>query len=308
MRIYDPRLGRFLSVDPLSGSFPWNSCYAYAENDPINFVDVDGMEQPSIRPVVTQPTSGPRLVYSSARTVTPQNMRAIRGGQLPSANPGRTWTDRPAQANYYTGLYVTGGTGLFMDNGYGQTRYIPSQKEVGQYYAAQEQWANDAPKREVANKLSDINKSVERNAIVEHTMPDGTTQSLTNFQTRIFTQSALNAANAKLSIPSSIPVYTPFKGHGNRKDNTNPQMVYVFTYVPSDGGTPFLKFGVADLEKNINRPENQLAAMRKKWGNTADWKPLLYTPDRASAYAAEAAAVLAHEKIYNEKPRDQIKP
>ena len=46
MRVYDPRLGKFLSVDPLSKSYPWNSPYSYAEGDPINYIDLDGMEQP----------------------------------------------------------------------------------------------------------------------------------------------------------------------------------------------------------------------------------------------------------------------
>lgn len=32
MRIYNPNLGRFLSVDPISKNFPWNSTYAFAEN------------------------------------------------------------------------------------------------------------------------------------------------------------------------------------------------------------------------------------------------------------------------------------
>jgi RHS repeat-associated protein len=45
MRIYDPRLGKFLSVDPLSGEYPWNSTYAFAENSPIAFVDLDGLEK-----------------------------------------------------------------------------------------------------------------------------------------------------------------------------------------------------------------------------------------------------------------------
>src|SRR5690606_17327250 len=45
MRIYDPRLGRFLSVDPLFDEYPWNSNYAFAEVDPINYVDLDGMEK-----------------------------------------------------------------------------------------------------------------------------------------------------------------------------------------------------------------------------------------------------------------------
>lgn len=45
MRIYDPRVGRFLSVDPLSGEYPWNSTYAFAENDVIRSIDVDGAEK-----------------------------------------------------------------------------------------------------------------------------------------------------------------------------------------------------------------------------------------------------------------------
>ncbi len=31
-RMHDTRLGRFWSVDPLAGKFPWNSVYAFAEN------------------------------------------------------------------------------------------------------------------------------------------------------------------------------------------------------------------------------------------------------------------------------------
>jgi len=43
-RIHDPRLGRFLSVDPLEKSYPWNSTYAFAENRPIDGRDLEGLE------------------------------------------------------------------------------------------------------------------------------------------------------------------------------------------------------------------------------------------------------------------------
>ncbi len=46
LRIYDPRLVRFLSVDPLTDEYPWNSTYSYAEGDPINYIDLDGGEKP----------------------------------------------------------------------------------------------------------------------------------------------------------------------------------------------------------------------------------------------------------------------
>jgi len=45
MRIYDTRLGKFLSVDPLSKEYPWNSTYAFAENDVLRNVDLDGLEK-----------------------------------------------------------------------------------------------------------------------------------------------------------------------------------------------------------------------------------------------------------------------
>ncbi|MBW8686978.1 hypothetical protein K1Y79_21765 [Chitinophaga sp. B61] len=44
MRVYDNRLGKFLSVDPLTKEYPWTSTYAFAENDVIKNVDLDGME------------------------------------------------------------------------------------------------------------------------------------------------------------------------------------------------------------------------------------------------------------------------
>ena len=44
-RIYNPQLGRFLSVDPLFRSFAWNSTYAYAEGSPIANIDLDGLEK-----------------------------------------------------------------------------------------------------------------------------------------------------------------------------------------------------------------------------------------------------------------------
>jgi RHS repeat-associated protein len=43
-RIHDPRLGRFLSNDPLSDSFPWNSPYAFSENRVIDAIELEGAE------------------------------------------------------------------------------------------------------------------------------------------------------------------------------------------------------------------------------------------------------------------------
>jgi len=44
MRIYDPRLGRFLSVDPITKKYPELTPYQFASNTPIRAIDIDGLE------------------------------------------------------------------------------------------------------------------------------------------------------------------------------------------------------------------------------------------------------------------------
>jgi RHS repeat-associated protein len=44
MRIYDPRLGRFLSVDPIIANYPELTPYQFASNRPITAIDMDGLE------------------------------------------------------------------------------------------------------------------------------------------------------------------------------------------------------------------------------------------------------------------------
>jgi len=45
MRIYDKRLGRFFSVDPLAKQYPYKTPYDFAENDVIRSIDLDGLEK-----------------------------------------------------------------------------------------------------------------------------------------------------------------------------------------------------------------------------------------------------------------------
>ncbi|MCF8297769.1 MAG: RHS repeat-associated core domain-containing protein, partial [Saprospiraceae bacterium] len=43
-RIYNPRIGKFLSVDPLTKDYPWYTPYQFAGNNSIKFIDLDGLE------------------------------------------------------------------------------------------------------------------------------------------------------------------------------------------------------------------------------------------------------------------------
>ncbi|WP_081492053.1 RHS repeat domain-containing protein [Saprospira grandis] len=44
-RLYNPSIGKFLSVDPLSPDYPWYTPYQFAGNMPIWAVDLDGLEE-----------------------------------------------------------------------------------------------------------------------------------------------------------------------------------------------------------------------------------------------------------------------
>jgi len=79
MRIYDGRIGRFLSTDPLFKNFPWYTPYQFAGNRPIVAIDLEGLE-PQEHPYQLQPigktftgvtTEG--NVYSSYQVNSPTN-------------------------------------------------------------------------------------------------------------------------------------------------------------------------------------------------------------------------------------------
>ena len=44
-RIYNPRISKFLSVDPLTSSYPWYTPYQFAGNKPVIAIDIDGLEE-----------------------------------------------------------------------------------------------------------------------------------------------------------------------------------------------------------------------------------------------------------------------
>ncbi|UZR98645.1 RHS repeat domain-containing protein [Chondrinema litorale] len=43
-RIYNPAIGKFLSVDPLTQEYPFYTPYQFTGNMPIKFIDLDGLE------------------------------------------------------------------------------------------------------------------------------------------------------------------------------------------------------------------------------------------------------------------------
>jgi len=75
-RIYDPRVGRWLAVDPLAGKYPNHSPYHYCLNGPITLMDVDGrlIVDKDGNPIYTQ---GSALMYEE-RSDGKYNMYQVR--------------------------------------------------------------------------------------------------------------------------------------------------------------------------------------------------------------------------------------
>ena len=44
-RMHDPRVGRFFAIDPLAVQYPWNSPYAFSENQVIRYMEFEGLEK-----------------------------------------------------------------------------------------------------------------------------------------------------------------------------------------------------------------------------------------------------------------------
>ncbi|CAN5281001.1 hypothetical protein BH09BAC5_BH09BAC5_08850 [soil metagenome] len=63
MRIYNARLGKFLSVDPLTAKYAMLSPYPFAENSPIENVDLDGGEKMDFMTHMAIGSSSPVLCY-----------------------------------------------------------------------------------------------------------------------------------------------------------------------------------------------------------------------------------------------------
>jgi RHS repeat-associated protein len=111
MRIYDPRLGRFLSVDPIADEFPWNSVYAFAEGDPINYIDLDGLEKTAKPASQTMQKPAPVLDRTKSNTyVRPDGTIYTRPLPVSRSTP-------PSTANYENATRVEGGWYVTTPNG-----------------------------------------------------------------------------------------------------------------------------------------------------------------------------------------------
>ncbi len=126
-RLESEKHSRFLSVDPITASFPWLTPYQYAGNKPIWCVDMDGLEETGYTMMLDRAFSDPKTAQKWHEDMKPLQKPAIYStgalalvtlaviapATLPFIFRGATWAANPGNQ----ALMVTiGGFALEMAN------------------------------------------------------------------------------------------------------------------------------------------------------------------------------------------------
>jgi RHS repeat-associated protein len=149
MRIYDARLGRFLSVDPLTKNFPWNSTYAFAENDVIRCIDLEGGEKLEVN--VTSSSS--KDCAGTARIKISLDYMVVTSGVGAVTDANKL---DAAQFNY---IYKTGNTTLYMKS-------LPTPQNEPEYLSGKSlRWARKADQASSRGRREKFAKKLERAGI-----------------------------------------------------------------------------------------------------------------------------------------------
>lgn len=110
MRVYDPRLGRFLSIDPLTDDYPELTPYQFSSNSPLANIDLDGAEAcPSTEPKQNfLPPTAPITAGATSKLAEAALENAAKnGGQQLARTAGASMTAAGAGAVLFTFLILS---------------------------------------------------------------------------------------------------------------------------------------------------------------------------------------------------------
>jgi RHS repeat-associated protein len=101
MRIYDGRIGKFLSVDPLTKGFPQLTPYQFASNSPIANIDLDGGEAKYYDIVLREFYDGKGMLKKTTKS-TEYDKTKEAGWHLNGIIPWYTKSGRLGEGNMYS--------------------------------------------------------------------------------------------------------------------------------------------------------------------------------------------------------------
>jgi len=182
-RIYKPELGKFLSVDPLTQSYPELTPYQFASNNPILNIDLDGLEGLPFKAIFDYNTRTIVLVQPTAKeikTLYEKNVSEV----LHYAGHGDLLDltgFHPQNYNYYTKLLLLSGceTGLGGNTSSSLNILIlKNQNEVNKFIAQNGKWTQKGTALPAA--VDELEYShYKDNHKIPITTPQGTPEQLT---------------------------------------------------------------------------------------------------------------------------------
>jgi RHS repeat-associated protein len=103
-RMYDSRIGKFLSLDPLAKQFPWNTPYSFAENDVIRAIDEDGERRTIVHKFINEKTGKEFIVATTSaglmRKLETVSQKNILGKPSGSYTQAYNWYDYTTTYEY----------------------------------------------------------------------------------------------------------------------------------------------------------------------------------------------------------------
>jgi RHS repeat-associated protein len=146
-RIYDPRVARFLSVDPLAPDYPWYTPYQFAGNRPLDRIDLDGLERVNVSLFEAGKTGLPHLKksewYVVGGTVAWGSFAVAARHNTPS-NPG-VYQNVEDRHNYYRWAHTEASRRG--SNWFGAAAMVTQWNAVGAADNINLWWLNDAAER-----------------------------------------------------------------------------------------------------------------------------------------------------------------
>jgi len=113
-RIYNARLGKFLSVDPLQSKFAYFTPYQYAGNRPIEAIDLDGLEPVSSNDMLIRKNAGITKWNQNVESVyEPTQKKWYSVMNYPISNDQYYWKNNNGSDGMYPGDKNAGKSGYW---------------------------------------------------------------------------------------------------------------------------------------------------------------------------------------------------
>ena len=253
-RIYDSRLGKFLSIDPLSPDYPWFTPYQYAGNKPIRYIDLDGLEEADPQQIAADNTGETQLQTANYEVyVFDQETRPADNGTT--------------GASYTANLYVVSPDGT-VNGPYAGSSY--------------------------PNSISNSNNSTNHNTLNEGTHnfsnaighSGGSKQGLNVGQGNVQVQSQRTApgtnANGQAVTMEWVNVHEGFSNNGNCNSRGSEGCI---TIAPDDAFDFFSNFPWSADDANTGDITGSITVSRAGANQTVDG----YNQQQADAQPAEQA-------------------